>query len=170
MQSRILLAVVALWLGMLAASWVAATLSFRTVDRVLRSPPRPELEQRLAGVAAADRRSVLRHLASEINRSSFGGWAVAQLALGAAALALAWRLGGAARLLVAAAVVLAVGQGWGLTRPITELGRAIDFVPRPLPPETARRFGALHAAYVGADLLKAALLATAAWTLCRRGE
>jgi hypothetical protein len=168
-QSRLLLAVVALWLGMLAASWIAATLSFRTVDHVLGVRQRPELEQRLSGVSAAERRGVLRHLASEINRSAFGYWAVAQLVLGAAALALGWRLGGATRLLVAAAVVLAAGQTWGLTGPITELGRAIDFVPRPLPEATARRFGMLHGAYVGADLMKAAMLSAAVWTLCRRG-
>jgi hypothetical protein len=48
-----------------------------------------------------------------------------------------------------------------------ELGRQIDFVPRPLPPEVARRFGSLHAGYVGLDLAKAAALAAAAWLLAR---
>jgi hypothetical protein len=41
-------------------------------------------------------------------------------------------------------------------------------VPRPLPAEIARRFGVLHAAFVVSDLVKAGLLATAAFALGRR--
>jgi hypothetical protein len=47
-MARLLLVVAGFWLGMLAASWVMATVNFRTVDRVIAS--------------------VLRHLVSEINR------------------------------------------------------------------------------------------------------
>lgn len=167
-MSRLLLVVLGLWLGLLVASWVAATLSFRTVDRVLGPSLRPELRERLATVAADDRRVVLRHLASEINRSMFRRWSLAQIALGALALALAWRLSGPGYLLLAAAVLACLIQAFGLAGPIAELGRAIDFVPRPLPAETARRFGLLHAAYLGLDLAKAALLGGAAWVLVRR--
>ena len=117
---------------------------------------------------AEERRVALRHLASEVNRWMFRYWSLAQMALGAACLATAFRVGGAARPLLAVALLIALIQGFGLAPPITELGRSIDFVPRPLPSDTARRFGLLHAAYVGLDLVKAAALVAASWTAARR--
>jgi hypothetical protein len=167
MQRAAALVVLGLWLGMLFASWVIAAVNFRTVDRVLGPGQAPELATRMAPLAADDRRVVLRHLASEINRWMFRRWSLAQLVLGLAALALCWRSGGATRLLVAAAVLLVLAQLLAVG-PIVTLGRAIDFVPRPLPPDVARRFGLLHAAYVGSDLLKGVLLAAAAWMLAVR--
>jgi hypothetical protein len=157
-----------LWLGMLLASWVAATINFRTVDRVLGPGSRPEVAARLPGVPAADRRAVLRHLASEINRWIFRWWGLAQLALAVALVGATWRTAGTARLLAAAALVLTLAQIVALGPPILELGRSLDFVPRPLPPDLARRFGLLHAGYVGTDLVKAVVLAAAAWVLVRR--
>jgi len=167
-MSRLLLVVLGLWLGLLLASWVVATASFRTVDRVLGPAMRQELRERLGPIAADDRRAALRHVASEINRWMFRYFSLAQLALGTAALGLAWRSRAPGRLLLAAAALACLVQGLGLAGPITELGRAIDFSPRPLPAQTARRFGQLHAAYVGLDLAKAALLGAAAWTVARR--
>jgi hypothetical protein len=166
--SRLLLVLLGLWLGLLLASWVIASVNFRTVDRVLGPSMRPELEQRLSGIAAAERRVALRHLASEINRWMFRYWSLAQMALGAACLIGSLRFGGAPRLLLAGALLIVLIQGFGLAAPITDLGRSIDFVARPLPPDTARRFGLLHAAYVGLDLAKALLLTAAAWTIARR--
>jgi hypothetical protein len=162
------LVLVGLWLGALLASWLVASVNFRTVDRVLGPAMRPELEQRLAPLAPDDRRATLRHLASEINRWMFRYWSLTQVALGIACLLAAWRVGVAPRFLLAAALLTALIQSFGLTPPITELGRSIDFVPRPLPPETARRFGLLHAAYVGLDLAKAVLLAATVWSVARR--
>ena len=167
-MGRLLLVLLGLWLGLLLASWVIAGVNFRTVDRVLGPGMRPELEQRLSAVPKDERRVALRHLASEINRWMFRYWSLAQLVLGAACLMASLRVGGPSRLLLAAALLLVLVQGFGLAAPITDLGRAIDFVPRPLPPETAGRFGRLHAAYVGLDLAKAALLAAAAWAVARR--
>ncbi|HET8647676.1 MAG TPA: hypothetical protein VFO85_19410, partial [Vicinamibacteria bacterium] len=154
------------WLGALVASWVAATVNFRTVDRVLGADQRPELARTLDPVSREDRRQALRHLASEINRWSFRWWSAAQLALAGVLLLLAWRMPGPRAALLAAALIVA-GQLL-LVRPIVDLGRAIDFVPRPLPPEIARRFGLMHAAFVIGDLAKAALLVLAAWLLGRR--
>lgn len=45
-MSRLLLVVLGLWLGLLLASWVIATVNFRSVDRVLGPELRPELDQR----------------------------------------------------------------------------------------------------------------------------
>jgi hypothetical protein len=166
--ARLLLLLAGFWLGMLVASWVMATVNFRTVDRVLGPGVRPEMAARLEPIAAEDRRIVLRHLASEINRWMFRGWAIAQLALGALALAAAGRLPGPARGLVGAALLLVVIQIAVLTPAIASVGRSIDFLPRPLAPEVGRRFGLLHAAYVGADFAKAILVALSAWSVARR--
>ncbi len=166
-MSRLAIAVLGFWLGMLVASWIAATINFRTVDRVLGAEARPELLQRLSPVGAEDRRVALRHLASEINRWIFERWALAQLALGVATVAFAWSQGGALRALALAALAIVVLQILA-GRPIVDLGRSIDFVPRPLPPDVARRFGALHGFYVLADLAKAVLLAAAVVLAVRR--
>jgi len=157
-----------LWLGFLAASWVMATVNFRTAERVAGAGAGAEAAARLAPVAASDRRLVLRHLASEINRWMFRAWSTAQIGLGLALLVLAWRLGGAPRALAAAALLLVLVQALGLAGGITSVGRGIDFLPRPLPPEVARRFGLLHGAYVLADLAKAAVLVALSAVLMRR--
>jgi len=160
------LVLLGLWLGLVLASWAMASASFRTADRVMGPAGSPELASRLAPVAAEDRRMVLRHLASELNRWMFGAFGLAQAALALLVLALAWPSGGTQRSLLLAAAALVALQLLA-ARSIVDLGRSIDFVPRPLPGEIARRFGLLHAAYVLSDMAKAALLLAAAW-LARR--
>ena len=167
-MARLLLVVAGFWLGMLVASWLMATANFRAVDRVLGPDARPEIATRLGGVPAEDRRVVLRHLVGEINRWMFRSWALAQLALGGIVLVAAWRLPGWPRRLAGAALLLVVVQLAFLTPAIASAGRSIDFVSRPLPPDVGRRFGMLHAAYAGADLAKAILVALAAWIVARR--
>ena len=160
------LALVGLWLGTLIASWVAATASFRNVDRVLGPGMRPELASKLASVAPDDRRMVLRHLASEINRWTFRRLAFVQVAVALAALGAAWPARGVARgALIGAAAIALVQMGAGAA--IESLGRALDFLPRPLPATAARRFGAIHGAFVLLDLLKAAVLVLAGHALAR---
>jgi hypothetical protein len=168
MSRTLAVGLVGAWLGLLVASWIFASLNFRTADRVLGPHMRPEVDQKLAGVAPTDRRTLMRHLVSEVNRAMFRAWGPLQLALGGLALALLWSAGGVPRALTATAVMVLVAQAALLAAPIVELGRAIDFVPRPLPAEVARRFGLLHAAYVGADFVKAALLVAVASFAARR--
>jgi hypothetical protein len=157
-----------LWLGLLLASWVSATASFRGVDRVLGPGSPPELESRLAGVAPAERRVVLRYLASEINRWMFRRWALVQVGLATALLLLAWGVGMPVRIVVGLAFVIVLAQTFALGPGIETLGRSLDFVPRPLPADVARRFGILHAGFLGLDLVKAGLLIASAWLLGRR--
>ncbi len=167
-MARLGLLVVGLWLGLLFAASAVAIVNFRTVDRLLGPGERPELAQRLAAVQPPDRRVVLRHLVSEVNRWIFRTGSAAQLALAALLLAATWSGGGLPRSLAAAAFLLTVVQALGLAGAITSLGRGLDFVPRPLPHVLARRFGLLHGAYVVGDLLKLGLLATIAVLLLRR--
>ena len=78
-----------------------------------------------------------------------------------------WRAGGSLRLFALLVLALACLQV-ALGIPITSLGRAIDFVPRPLPEEVGRRFGMLHGAFVLLDLTKAGLLMALATLLSWR--
>jgi hypothetical protein len=161
------LALSAFWLGLLVASWVAATASFRTVDRVLGPGLRPELAARLEPLPPPARRETLRHLASEVNRWLFRHFGLLEGGLSLLLLALAWPGGGRGRVLAGAVVAIVLVQLMALGPRILEIGRAIDFVPRPLDPEVGRRFGMLHAAYVGLDLLKAGILAAVVWLTAR---
>jgi hypothetical protein len=51
---------------------------------------------------------------------------------------------------------------------IAAVGRQIDFLARPLPPDLGRRFGIAHGGYVVVDLVKMAALVAAALVLSRR--
>ncbi len=152
------LLVTGLWLGMLVASWALATVNFRTVDAVLGPAGSPEARSRFEAVRPEDRRMILRHLASEINRWMFRWWSLTQVVLAVALALLLWPQSGALRWLAVAALAVVLIQVAGLASPITAIGRSIDFLPRPLPPDLGRRFGLLHGAFVLLDLAKAAAL------------
>lgn len=149
--------------------WVVATASFRNVDRVL-SWPTQQAAPALASLPETARRPLLRHLASELNRLLFWLWGAAQVALGAAVMALLLRqsprnganLALAGGLMALTAVLLGV-----LTPAITNLGRTLDFVPRDPPPPQMASFGKLHAAYSVLDLAKLVLAAILAWRVGR---
>jgi hypothetical protein len=166
-RRKLALLLLGTWVGVLAGSWVMATVNLRAADRVLGPDGRPELSDKLAGVAPADRRAALRHLGAELNRWMFRSWAAVQLGLGAALLALLWSGGGLPRLLSGLALTLVLLQAAALG-PLNRRGRALDFVPRPLHPEDARPFGLLHAAFLGTDVLKAGVLVGTAFLLVRR--
>jgi len=154
-----------LWLGLLVASWFLASITFRTSATLLGPGARPELHDRLAGVSEEHRRQAFRHMASEINRAMFGRWLVAQALLGAVTVAAVWWSSGPWSTAAAALAIVAVQAG--LHGPILEIGRSVDFLPRPLPAEIAARFGRLHAAYVLLDLGKGGVLAWLAWRLAK---
>jgi hypothetical protein len=162
------LIVIGLWIGLLAASWAMASASFRTVDRLLGPEARPELRERLSSLSPDDRRTVLRHVAAESNRWMFRTWTLAEMVLGALLVAASWRIGPVPRALALVAAAAVVVQAAGLAPAISQLGRSLDFVPRPLSPADGRRFGLLHAAYMLADLVKAGVLVAAAALIARR--
>jgi len=162
------LLVIGLWIGLLAASWAMAGASFRTVDRLLGPEARPEFRARLESLSPDDRRMVLRHVAAESNRWMFRTWTLVEMVLGALLVAATWRLGPVPRALALVAVAAVVAQAAGLAPAISQLGRSLDFVPRPLPAAEGRRFGLLHAAYMLADLVKAGVLVPAAVLIARR--
>jgi hypothetical protein len=164
MRRGLALLLLGAWLGILAATWGMAGFNLRAADRLLGPGGRAELAERMAATAPADRQAALRFLGAELNRGMFRAWAVAQLGLGTALLALLWSGGGLPRWLSALALGFVLAQG-AVLGPLTERGRALDFVPRPLPAAEARSFGLLHATYLGVDLLKLGALLGAAFVL-----
>jgi hypothetical protein len=162
------LIVIGVWIGLLVASWAMASASFRTVDRLLGPEARPEFRAPLENLSPDQRRMVLRHVAAESNRWMFRTWTLAEMLLGALLVAASWRLGTVPRALALVAAAAVLAQALGLAPAIAQLGRSLDFVPRPLPPADGRRFGLLHASYMLADLVKAGALIAAAAIIARR--
>jgi hypothetical protein len=150
------LAILAAWVMMSLCMWFAATGSFGTVRRVLEGPS-PPLTETTRALTADQTRLVLRHAASEINRTYFRAYGWAQVVLGILLLALLARQtprDTTALLIVGAMVAIALPLTFYVTPEIIELGRRIDFVPRhPAPPEMSR-FGLLHGAFTVLDGLK----------------
>jgi len=68
--SLLKVAILSAWLMLTPVMWYAASKSFSTVDRVLQTA-NPQFSQATKGMAEGQARVVLRHLASEINRSFF---------------------------------------------------------------------------------------------------
>lgn len=149
----IALVLVGVWLGLTLAMWFAATRSFRTVNRVLGSP-RPEFDQAIRPLGQDEARMVLRHLASEINRSYFGAYGWAQVVLGLLLLGLTlWpaRRNTVSVTLAGLMVVLALVLTFIIQPQIVALGRTIDFLPRHPPPAVMPRFWKLHGAFTALD-------------------
>jgi hypothetical protein len=149
-------AILSAWLAMTPFMWFAATKSFATVDRVLRTP-NPQFLEATKGMAEGQIRVVLRHLASEINRSFFWGYGLAQIVLGGALLVLLWRESPRDSLgfgVVCAMMALVLILTLVVTPMIVALGRSIDFVPRNPPPPVMPRFWVLHGAFTVLDGVK----------------
>jgi hypothetical protein len=150
------IAVLSLWLGCTLFMWLAATRSFRTVDRVLNDP-NPEFIKAVQPLEPGLARVVLRHLASEINRTLFGVYGWAQILLAVLLVSLLWRQ--TPRDTTGFAVCwamlgLAVLLTFFVQPEIVSIGRSLDFIPRHPPPPLMRRFWMLHGAFTGLDGIK----------------
>lgn len=164
-------AILGVWVGITLFMWLAAATSFSTVDRVLQSQ-NPELAKITKPLSPVETREVLRHLASEINRTSFGTYNWAQIVLGALLLFLLLRQSprdGTAMALVGAMFAIVLILSFIVTPQIVTLGRSLDFVPRIPPPPEMGRFRMLHASYTGLDGIKllAGLTLLARWIVRR---
>lgn len=146
------------WVAVTACMWLAATGSFATVNRVLGRPS-PGFSEASRPLGQDQSRLVLRHLASEINRTYFGAYGWAQIVLGALLLALLVRQtprDAGALGIVGAMLGVVLVLAFVITPQIVTLGRTLDFVPRDPPPPELARFGRLHGLYTvldGAKLL-----------------
>ena len=152
----LMIALMGAWIMSTLCMWFAATRSFATVENVINhaEPPFVEITKPLG---EASTRVVLRHMASEINRSLFWGYGGVQIGLGAILFLLVMRQTPRRALdtgLVAAMLVLAVILTLVLTPLIVAVGRSIDFLPRNPPPPEMARFWMLHGAFTSLDGIK----------------
>jgi Domain of unknown function (DUF4149) len=150
------IAILGIWIGITLFMWFAAGRSFATVERVLLSQ-NPQYLKITKSLSPTATRELMRHLASEINRTFFTAYGWAQVTLGIALLFLLIRqtprdVTGLAITGAMLAIVLILTLV--ITPQIIALGRSIDFVPRNPPPPEMGRFGILHGAYTGLDGLK----------------
>jgi len=149
-------AILSAWITATPLMWFAATKSFATVDRVLRTPD-PQFIEATQGMAEGQTRVVLRHVASEINRAYFWGYGLAQVVVGGVLFLLLWREKPRDSLgfgVVAVMLGLVLILTFVITPMIAAVGRSIDFVPRNPPPSAMSRFWALHGAFTGLDGVK----------------
>jgi len=149
-------AILGAWIMSTLCMWFAATRSFATVERVMKGgqPQFVELTRPLGEPAT---RMVVRHVASEINRTLFWGYGALQIALGAILLLLVWRKTPRSSVdvgVVAAMLVLSVVLTLVITPLIVSLGRGIDFLPRNPPPPVMPRFWMLHGSFTALDGVK----------------
>jgi len=149
-------AILGAWLASTLAMWFAATRSFRTVDRALKSGA-PQFLDLTKPLGEESTRVAARYIASEINRALFWGYGALQIVLGVLLFVLVWRETprrsvdvGVTALMLALSVVLTLV----ITPLIVSLGRGLDFVPRNPPPPVMPRFWALHGSFTGLDGVK----------------
>lgn len=168
MKAKIALWLLGFWAMGTVAIALTATESFGVVDELLSGSPNAIFTSRVEELGPPAAREFLRYLSSEVNRKLFQIWGWAQIPLGVLVL---WLVGSggprSARNLVAAMLGLAFVLAFGLTPPIVDIGRSLDFVPREPPPPELGTFGLLHAAYSGAEFLKLGIGLVAAWLLVR---
>jgi len=149
-------AILAAWIMATLGMWFAATRSFATVERVMKSG-QPEFVEITKPLGEVPTRMVIRHMASELNRTLFQGYGILQIVFGAILLLLVLRQTPRHTLdisLVAAMLVLSLVLTLGITPLVTSVGRSIDFLPRNPPPPVMPRFWMLHGAFTSLDGIK----------------
>jgi hypothetical protein len=150
------IAILGVWLGWTLFMWFLAGRSFRTVDRVL-THSNPKVEEAARPLAPDKERELLRHVASEINRTIFRAYGWAQIVLGALLFFLFYMQAPRSTFnLVLAGTMLALVLilSLAITPQIASLGRSFDFVPRDPAPPGMQRFWMLHGAFTGLDGVK----------------
>jgi len=156
---RLITLLLGVWLGGSIFMMFVATQNFRTVDRLLVSPPDPA-NKWIAQIGHDNSRMLLRYMASEQNRLYFSGWEWAQIALGTILTAFVYfspRAGRPALILAGLMLVVAVAQATLLTPRIIGLGRTIDFLPQELQTPERSEFWRLHHFYSGLEVFKLVL-------------
>jgi len=147
---------VGIWVGWTVFMWFAATRSFRTIDAILSSS-NPQVAETAKVLGTDQLRMLLRHSASEINRTYFRTYGWAQLILGLVVLGLLWCQSPRDTFSITVVGVM-LGLAFILTLLITPqmitVGRSIDFAPRTPPPPVMPRFWKLHGAFTGLDSVK----------------
>ena len=149
-------AILSAWIMSTLCMWFAATASFSTVERVMKSGPPPFVET-TKPLGEAPTRMVIHYMASEINRTLFWGYGALQIGLGVILFFLVWKRTPRSAFdvgVVATMLALSVVLTLVITPLVVSIGRSIDFLPRTPPPPVMPRFWALHGSFTGLDGVK----------------
>lgn len=159
-RRRLFLVLLAAWLTGTLAVWITASNNFRHAKSVFDHAEQSGLAKKLAPLSAEDSREVMRHLASEINRSIFRFWDKLQVAVAVAALWLGWALTARwKRTALAAALVISLLLVCWITPTVLTLGPPLDFVLREPEPPTWPQFMLYHSLYLILDGVKMVAIA-----------
>jgi len=161
------------WIGGCVFMDMVATQNFRTVDRLLASPP-ANVAQRVQAIGGHDEaRSFLRYQAAELNRQYFTGWENTQIGLGVLLILTLWVSGFRDKVtLWLPSLMLAVTllMHFLLTPQITRLGRAMDFAGAG-PATSSTQFWVFHGIYSALELIKLGWgIALAVWLMLPRNS
>lgn len=144
------------WIGGCVFMDMVATQNFRSVDRLLASPP-ASVAQRVQAIGGHDEaRAFLRYQASELNRQYFTGWENTQIALGVLLTLTLWMSGHRDRVtlwLPSLMLAITLLMHFVLTPQITRLGRAMDFAGTGQP-GSSTQFWVFHGIYSALELIK----------------
>ena len=144
------------WIGGCVFMDMVATQNFRSVDRLLASPP-ANVAQRVQAIGGHDAaRAFLRYQASELNRQYFTAWENTQIVLGLLLIGTLVMAGHRDRVtLWLPSLMLAVTllMHFVLTPQITRLGRAMDFAGTGQP-ASSTQFWVFHGIYSALELIK----------------
>ena len=173
MHSRRLAAVLlGAWLAGSLFMMTLATHNLRSVDDLLKAPPR-EAAEMVSRLGQPQARALLRYHAAELNRWYFTVWEWCQLGLGVVlflALAFSHRRSTIAVALCLFMLAATLAMRTLLTPAIIALGKAIDFVPAAQPSPERDRFWVLHSAYSVVEVLKLGCGLVLAGVLLVRGH
>jgi hypothetical protein len=149
-------AILGAWIMSTLCMWFAATRSFATVERVMKGG-QPQFVEITKPLGEASTRMVIRHMASEINRTLFWGYGALQTGFGVLLFLLVLRQTPRHTLdisLVATMLAFSLILTLVLTPLITSVGRSIDFLPLNPPPPVMPRFWMLHGSFTSLDGVK----------------
>jgi hypothetical protein len=143
-----------LWLGAGISADIAVTRNFNSIERFLASPGSASTASEIDAIGREREREILRRNAAEENNGIFHDWERAQLAIGAALIALlAIERAPVIDLTISAAMIAIVAvQALALSPRIAALGRLTPSMP-PGDPAIAH-FWTLHGIYSGSEILK----------------
>ena len=166
---RLLTAVLGAWLAGTALVAYVATDNFAHAAQVLQSKD-PKVRRMVQLLGEKDARQLLRHEASEMNRTYFSRWQETQLLLCVVIIGMLFQARAKAPSFAMAGVMLlaTMGNYFAVTPNVIGLGSLMDFSgPEEFPIERAR-FAAMHSAYGGIELVKIGLAAALLVAYSRR--
>ena len=154
---RLLTAVLGAWLAGSALTAYIASSNFDHAGQILESKD-PKVTRILQILGEKDARQLLRHEASEMNRTNFARWQQVQLFFSLLIIGMLFSTRAKTPSLVVAALLTTatLANYFAVTPHIIGLGALMDFTPSNQFPIERARFAAMHQAYGGLELLKLA--------------